>query len=66
MIQIEYGSNIQKLSTSQSTQRHSEIIIVVGNLRNTGPQSKSRIGRASRALLERLNILSLTRKFRRF
>jgi len=66
IIQIEYNSNIQKSLTSQSTQRHGGMRIVIGNLRNTRSQSKLKIERASKALLERLNTLYLTRKFRRF
>ena len=66
IIQIEYGSNIQKLSTSQSTQRYGGTKIVIGNLRNTKPQSELKIGRASRVPSEKPNTLSLTRKFRRF
>ena len=66
MIQIEYSLDIQKLSTLLSTQRHGEIKIVGGIVRNTESQNESRIGRTSKALSKESNVLSLTRKSRKF
>jgi len=66
MIQIEYSSDIQKLSILLSTQRHGEMKIVGGILRNTEPQNESRIGRTSKTLSKESNMLSLTRKSRKF
>ena len=63
---MEYGSNIQKSLTLQSTQSHSRMRIVKRSLRSTGSQNKLKIGRASEVLSRRLNTFSLTQKFKRF
>jgi len=65
MIQTKYGTNIQRLSISQSTPRHGEMKIVAEICRNIRFQSGLKIGKFSRALSKRPKTTFSTKKFKK-